>query len=155
VSPPRVDQVNVVLSDVDAASHFLAGLGLELPAAPAGWEAHHRSFPAAGSVHPEQDRAEPLVVIELDSDRFARRWGGLPPSFAGVVLNVRVDEREEVDRLHEVALGLGATSLAGPSDAFWGSRFAVVQGPGPLVVGLASPPDERWRSAPPDPTSLT
>ena len=150
----RVVQVNVVVADVDAAARFLAGLGLEMPAAPPGWESHHRPVPAAACEHDEQDRGEPPVAIELDSAPFAHRWGGLASSFTGVVLNVRVDERDEVDRMHEVALSLGARSLAEPYDAFWGSRFAVVEGPGPLVVGLLTVPDEGQRGAPPDPGSL-
>jgi hypothetical protein len=152
--PPRVDQINVVLAQVDAAADFLAGLGVDMPAPPPGWESHHRSVPVALSPLGVDDLGEPPVAIELDSAPFAQRWGGLPPSFAGVVLNVRVDERDEVDRLHGVALSLGATSLARPYDAFWGSRFAIVEGPGPLVVGLLSVPDEDRRSAPPDPSSL-
>ena len=150
----RVDQVNVVLAEVDAAADFLAGLGLEMPAPPPGWGSHHRSLPMALPPPRVDGDDEPPVAIELDSVRFAQRWGGLRPPFSGVVLNVRVDERDEVDRLHDVALFLGATSLTRPYDAFWGSRFAVVEGPGPLVVGLLSVPDENCRSAPPDPDSL-
>lgn len=45
MSGPRVDQINVVVGDVVAAAQFLTDLGIELPAAPEGWEAHHRSCP--------------------------------------------------------------------------------------------------------------
>lgn len=154
VGAPRIDQINVVVADVDAAARFLVGLGVDLPDAPGGWEAHHRSVPAATSLHGGHELVEPTFEIDLDSAVFAQRWGGLPPSFSGVVLNLRVDERIEVDRLHERALSFGGRSVKPPYDAFWGSRFAVVEGPGPLIVGLMSVPDPAHRSAPPDPASL-
>ena len=155
VSSPRIDQINVVVDDGDAAARFLIGLGVDLPAAPPGWEAHHRTIPATTtSVDGGHDLIEPTFGIDLDSSVFAQRWGGLPPSFNGVVLDLRVDERAEVDRLHDLARSLGGRSLKVPYDAFWGSRFAVVEGPGPLVVGLMSMPDPELRTAPPDPATF-
>ncbi len=67
---------------------------------------------------------------------------------------LRVHERAEVDRLHDLALSLAAQSLEMPYDAFWGSRYAVVEGPGPLIVGFMSVPDPEHRSAPPDPATF-
>lgn len=154
VSGPRIDQVNVVVGDVEAAARFLAGLGLDVPPVAPAWWAHHRPVPAATSTHGGHDLAEPAFGIDLDSATFARWWGGVPPSFNGVVLNLRVDERAEVDRLHALAPSVGGRSLKTPHDAFWGSRYAVVEGPGPIVVGLMSVSDEARRSAPPDPASF-
>ncbi len=110
--------------------------------------------PAATSLDEGHDLVEPTFGIDLDSGAFAQRWGGLAPSFTGAVLNVRVDERDEVDRLHELASSLGGRSLEAPYDAFWGSRYAVAEGPGPLVVGIMSVPDPAHRSAPPDPATF-
>jgi hypothetical protein len=78
----------------------------------------------------------------------------LPTPFTGVVLDLRTDERNEVDRLHERAVSIGGRSLKAPYDAFWGSRFAVVEGPGPLVIGLMSVLDAARRGAPPDPATF-
>lgn len=158
VGSPRIDQINVVVSDVSAASRFLTGLGVELPATPpewAVWDAHHVTVPATTSLDVGHDLAEPTFGIDLDSTAFAQQWGGLKPSFNGVVLNLRVDERSEVDRLHEEALSIGGRSLTAPYDAFWGSRYAVVEGPGPLIVGLMSQADQDRRTPPPDPTTFT
>ena len=154
VGSPRVDQVNVVVGDVAAAARFLIDLGIDMPETMAGWEAHHRAVPTATWLHVGHDLVEPTFGIDLDSGVFAEEWGGLAPSFSGVVVNLRVDERAEVDRLHELALSLGGRSLKGPYDAFWGSRYAVVDGPGPLVVGLMSVPDPARRGAPPDPAAF-
>jgi hypothetical protein len=154
VGGPRIDQINVVVADVGAAARFLADLGVELPSPPPGWEAHHRSIPTATSLHGGHDLAEPTFGVDLDSAVFAQRWGGLAPMFTGVVVNLRVDDRPEVDRLHEAAVSLGGRSLQAPYDAFWGSRYTVVEGPGPLTVGVMSVPDPACRSAPPDPAAL-
>lgn len=154
MSAPRVDQINLVVGDVEGAARFLIGLGVNLPPSPSGWEAHHRPIPTATSLHGGHDLVEPAFGIELDSTAFAQRWGGLAPSFNGVVLNLRVDDRSEVDRLHELALSLAGRSVDMPYDAFWGSRYAVVEGPGPLVIGLMSVPDQSHRGAPPDPATF-
>jgi len=150
---PRVDQINVVIDDVTAATRFLVGLGVEMPETMHEWEAHHRAVPAAAR-HGGHDPVAPTFGIDLGSGLFARTWGGLTPTFTGVVLNLRVDNRAEVDRLHELALSLDAQSRKVPYDAFWGSRYAVVGGPGPLVIGLMSEPDPARRSAPPDPATF-
>jgi uncharacterized glyoxalase superfamily protein PhnB len=71
-----------------------------------------------------------------------------------VVVNVRVDERHVVDRLYDRALSIGGRSLKLPYDAFWGSRYAVVEGPGSIVVSVMSVPDAADRSAPPDRNSF-
>lgn len=154
VSAPRVDQINVVLGDVDGAARFLIRLGVELPAVLPGWEAHHRTIPTATSVHGGHDLADATFGLDLDSSAFAQWWGGLPPSFQGAVVNVRVDDRPDVDRLYELALAAGGRPLRSPYDAFWGSRYAAVEGPGPLAVGVMSVPDPSHRSSPPDPSSL-
>lgn len=154
MGPPEIDQINLVVSDVGGAARFLIDLGVDLPVAPPGWDVHHRSVPSSTSLHGGHDLAEPTFGIDLDSSAFAHRWGGLDPSFTGAVLNLRVGERSDVDRVHEHACSIGGRSLEAPYDAFWGSRFATVQGPGSLVVGIMSRPDDGHRSAPPDPMSF-
>lgn len=154
MSAPRVDQINVVVGDVDAAARFLNGLGVDVGETRPEWDSHHRSISAPTSRHGAPQLDEPTFGIDLDSGVFAQEWGGLAPSFTGVVLNLRVDDRAEVDRLHELALSLGGKSLKAPYDAFWGSRYAAVEGPGSLVVGLRSVPDPAHRGASPDPATL-
>jgi hypothetical protein len=143
VAAPRIDQINVVVTDVAAATSFLEGLGVEMPPMSPEWLANHRGVPSSSPLE-----------IDLDSAAFAHEWGGISPLFTGVVLNLRVGERSEVDRLHDLAPSLGGQPLKAPYDAFWGARYAVVSAPGPMVVGLMSEPDQAMRSAPPDPTGL-
>ena len=137
----RFDQINIVVADLRAATDFLRALGAPVPAAMPGWEewgAHHVAFPTADG-----------FGADLDSSAFASNWGGLARSFDGVVVNLRTRDRDEVDSVHDQALALGAQSLRAPYDAFWGARYAVVQGPGPIAVGLMSPIDSRTTKPPP------
>ena len=143
MSRARIDQVNIVVRDAAATAEFLNGLGIPVPSTDSAWDAHHRNVPA-----------DSTFAIDLDSTAFAAHWGGLPTGYSGVVLEVRVDDRREVDQLHERALTLGARSVRAPYDAFWGSRFALVEAPGPAYVGLISVRDDAHRGPPPDPSSL-
>ncbi len=154
MATPRVDQINVVVADLASATSFLEGLGVEMPATSPDWLEHHRGVPSTTSLHGAHGLTEPAFGIDLDSAVFAHEWGGISPLFTGVVLNLRVRERSEVDRLHDRAPELGGQSLKAPYDAFWGARYAVVTAPGPMVVGLMSEPDTGMRSAPPDPAGL-
>ena len=136
------DQVNIVLPDVVGAARFLRTLGAEVPEIAdewAEWAAHHIGFPAA---------AEGFDA-DLDSPAYASHWGGLPEDFVGVVVNLRAEDRRAVDAAFERAVALGAEGLRGPYDAFWGARYAVVRGPGPIVIGIMSPADPESRGDPP------
>ena len=135
----RFDQVNIVLADVSGASRFLRSLGAQVPESSSEWEPHHVGFPAvAEGFH-----------TDLDSSAFARHWGGLPEGFTGVVVNLRADDGEAVDAGYKEALAMGAVGLRAPYNAFFGARYAVVQGPGPIVVGIMGPADPALRSASP------
>ncbi len=138
----RFDQVNIVVPDGAGAAGFLRAIGVEVPELPddwAEWAPHHVGLTAT---------AEGFDA-DLDSSAFASHWGGLPEQFTGVVVNLRAADRAAVDTVFEQAVALGADSLRAPYDAFWGARYAVVRGPGPLVVGIMSPPDPGLRGESP------
>jgi hypothetical protein len=135
----QFDQVNIVVPDVAGAAGFLRSLGAEVPELGeewAEWAPHHVGFPAV---------AEGFDA-DLDSSAFAAHWGGLPRDFAGVVVNLRTDDRAAVDAVFEQAVALGAEGLRAPYDAFWGARYALVRAPGPLMVGIMSPADPDHRA---------
>jgi hypothetical protein len=56
--------------------------------------------------------------------------------------------REAVDALHAELTATGYVSRHGPHDAFWGSRFAIIQDPDGRDVGLMSLPDPTRRFVP-------
>lgn len=144
----RFDQVNIVVSDVVGASDFLRALGAGIDAVAdewAEWAPHHVGLPTV---------AEGFQA-DVDSPAFASHWGGLPEDFSGIVVNLRADDRDAVDVTFERALALGAEGLRAPYDAFWGARYAVVRGPGPIVVGVMSPTDPTARAAGPELSDFT
>jgi hypothetical protein len=140
MATPRFGSVNLVVASVEDAAGFLVALGVDLEPTLPDWATHHRSFEADVS----------SFDADLDSPSFAGWWGGVPPeTVPGVVVNLRVDDRNEVDRLHRRAIELGASELKPPWDAFWGSRYSVVLAPGPLCLGIMSEPEASRRTAPP------
>jgi uncharacterized glyoxalase superfamily protein PhnB len=54
-----------------------------------------------------------------------------------------------VDAAYGDLTGAGYAALQAPFDAFWGSRYAIVEDPDGIAVGLMSPPSAEFRSAPP------
>lgn len=124
------------------ATRFLRALGAEVqePAAEGtAWASHHVTFPAVTEG----------FDADLDSPPFAARWGGLPDDFTGVLVNLRADDRKAVDAAVERGVAFGAQVSRHLYDAFWGVRYAVVRGPGPIIVGIMTPADEASRGEAP------
>ena len=141
---PVFDQLNIVAADFDATLSFYRVLGVEIqpPARSVKGEAFHASHrPAQGA------------ALEVDSPGFARLWNSGwadEADLAGrILLGLRVSNRETVDRLYEAATGAGHKGLQPPCDGFWGARYAIIEDPDGLAVGLMSPVEDRYRSAPP------
>ncbi len=133
---PVFDQVNLVVSDMDAALAFYRRLGLSFGDMPEPWAAHHREAKTGAT------------TVELDSARSAEIWGGVAPP---VVLNLRLPSPDAVDATWADLTGAGYAGASAPHDVFWGSRYAIVVDPDGNHVGLMSPPDPAKRTAPPDP----
>ena len=142
---PTLNQLNIVSSDLDASIAFYRRLGVDFPEDRV-WRtatgAHHASAADAGA------------DLDLDSDRFAQFWNkgwAERADLAGrVVVGFSVKSREEVDRLYGEMTAAGHRGLQAPWDAFWGARYAVVEDPDGIAVGLMSPISDAHRSPPPD-----
>lgn len=145
---PVFNQINIVCSDVDASLAFYRRLGVTIPEGMV-W----RTATGAHHVGPIPSDATDTPSIDLDSAAFARFWnagwkdrGGI----AGrVVLGFGVVAREDVDRLHADMTAAGYRSLQAPYDAFFGARYAVIEDPDGLAVGIMSPISDRHRAPPP------
>lgn len=96
-----------------------------------------------------QERSREGFNADLGSPAFASQSGGLPRDFAGVVVNLRVEDRSAVDATFDRALSLGAEGEREPYDAFWGTRYAVVRASVPIAVGIMSPADRKSRGEAP------
>jgi predicted lactoylglutathione lyase len=119
-------QVNLVVSDLERSRTFYSRLGWEFR--PMGDAALIARVPGG-------------VLVALHLPHFVRMWNdGYDGSTGGAaVLDVDVPDRESVDRLHAELTAAGKASRQEPFDAFFGSRYAVVEDPDGNLVGLKSP----------------
>lgn len=141
---PVFDQVNIVSDDVDASVEFYRRLGIDMPDPfkSAAGVSFHTGFRSADG-----------ITVDLDAPAFATAWNkGWTESQAligRVVLGLRVETRDDVDRIFADMTAAGYVGMQPPYDAFWGARYAIVQDPSGLAVGLMSPAADAFRATPP------
>jgi catechol 2,3-dioxygenase-like lactoylglutathione lyase family enzyme len=149
MSKPTLDQINLVCGDMDASIAFYRRLGVEIPDG-AVWRtptgAHHVS--AGGR---STDRA---IDFDLDSTAFAQCWSnswkGRTDLKGRVVVGFSVATRAAVDDVFRNMTGAGYHGLQEPVDAFWGARYAIIEDPDGIAVGMMSPISPDRKSPPPD-----
>jgi len=122
-----LDQINIVSGNLEASLAFYRRLGVEIP------EEHVWST-ASGIHHASAGETEnPAINFELDSIAFARIWNkgwkGHRDLGGRVVVGFKLSSRDAVDAVHGGLAGAGYIGLQVPYDAFWGSRYAVVEDP--------------------------
>ena len=142
---PTLNQLNIVSSNPEASIAFYRRLGLDIPDRQVWRTAtgvHHVSAEDAG------------IDFDLDSTAFAQLWNngwrGRKDLAGRVVVGLHVASREEVDRLYGEMTAAGHRGLQAPCDAFWGARYAIVEDPDEIAVGLMSPKSAEHRSPPPE-----
>jgi catechol 2,3-dioxygenase-like lactoylglutathione lyase family enzyme len=133
---PTLDQINLIVSDMEATVTFYRRLGLEIPDTDAAFQGHHRSARLPGGID-----------LDFDSAEFARHWD-VGRRSGRAVLGFRVSSRERVDAIYSQLTAFGHVGEQPPYDAFWGSRYAIVQDPDGNPVGVMSPADPDRRSRP-------
>jgi catechol 2,3-dioxygenase-like lactoylglutathione lyase family enzyme len=140
---PIFDQINVIVGDLPASIDFYRRLGVSMDPPPL-----HDGAPF--HVNGESGGRQ----FDLDSPAFAqfwnKGWGGRDDLVGRVVLGFRVDSRDAVDDAYNELTGLGHRGLQVPCDAFWGARYAVVEDPDGVAVGLMSPISAEHRAPPPE-----
>jgi uncharacterized glyoxalase superfamily protein PhnB len=143
---PDLNQIDLVVRDMEATLAFYRALGVPIPET-AIWRtasgAHHVDVTMPGG-----------LIVHFDSAALAKVYdrGWREPTGIGTrtVVSFEVATRDEVDRIHGRLTGLGYRSAQPPYDAFWGSRYAIVEDPDGTHVGLMSPRDPARGSAPPE-----
>lgn len=130
-------QLNLVVSDMEAAMAFWRKLGLAAEVTPGG---AHATAALPGGLHLEWDTAE-----------FAAQWdsGSRGVSGDSTVFGFAVGTRQAVDDTYAELTAAGYRGRQVPYDAFWGSRYAIVEDPDGHPVGLMSPMEDEYRSRPP------
>ena len=66
-----------------------------------------------------------------------------------VVVGFRLPSRESIDRTYADLTAAGHKGLQVPHDAFWGARYAIVEDPDGVVIGLMSPASPELHVEPP------
>lgn len=135
-------QLNLVVRDIRASAAFYRRLGVVVAEPPAGTEPFHAECGLANDFQ-----------LDLDAEAFARvwnaGWAGRADLAGRVVVGFDLASREAVDETYQELTGAGHRGLAPPFDAFWGSRYAIVEDPDGIAVGLMSPIDQAKRHWPP------
>lgn len=136
VRPLLLGQVNLVVADLGAAVAFYERLGWMI------------DVPSAQHAVAELPNG---LRVEFDTPDFVKVWDGSYRGTTGgsTVLGIQTATRAEVDDVYAELVGLGHRGRQPPYDAFWGSRYAIVEDPDGNPVGLLSPVDESRRYWPP------
>ena len=143
MAKPRavLDQVNVVVGDMKASADFYRRLGVEI-AEPQPDDSHLN-----GSTTND-------VSLDLDTAKFApfwnKSWARRSDLVGRTVIGFALETREAVDSTHADMVAAGYRSLQPPWDAFWGARYAIIEDPNGVAVGLMSPSDPAKRYWPPE-----
>jgi len=118
-----------------------------------GVRLHEPFRTAAGEPFHTSDKGATGALLEADSPAFARVWNEGWKEEADlngrIVIGLRVADRASVDQIYDEITGAGYKGLQPPYDAFWGARYAIVEDPNGLAVGLMSPADDAHRAPPP------
>lgn len=140
-----LDQVNIISSDLRRSLDFYRRVGTSFPRPlenPAG-ELFHASSESEAGAH-----------LELDSPNFAPVWNAgwaqRTDLVGRIVLGFRLATREAVDERFDTLTCAGYRALQPPFDAFWGARYAIVEDPDGIAIGLMSPIDPTRQTRPPE-----
>ena len=145
---PVFNQLNIVSGDPDASIAFYRRLGVAIPE-----DNVWRTSTGVHHVSAQRSASQGGSVLDIDSVAFSRVWNTgwrADSRLAGrVVVGFDVGDRQSVDLLFDQMTAAGYRGLQAPYDAFWGARYAVIEDPDGLAVGLMSDISAEHRSAPP------
>jgi uncharacterized glyoxalase superfamily protein PhnB len=146
---PLFSQLNIVSGDPAASIEFYRRLGIDIPD-----ESVWRTSTGIHHVTIRKPAKEAGCDLEIDSTAFAQMWNlgwrGRDDLRGRVVIGFGVPSREAVDEIYAEITAAGYVGLQAPYDAFWGARYAVVEDPDGIAVGLMSPRSVEFRSPPPE-----
>jgi uncharacterized glyoxalase superfamily protein PhnB len=143
---PKLDQLNIVSKDPAASIAFYRRLGVNIP--------DQRVWRTETGIHHVGAKGSEAVDLDIDSTAFAQIWNtgwkGRVDLSGRVVIGFSLSSREAVDALYNDMTTNGYKGLQPPYDAFWGARYAMVEDPDGIAVGLMSPIADEHRTPPPE-----
>ena len=119
--------IDLTVADVRATAEFYRTLGLEVPDI---WEQD------GVAQHVEVPDARVMINSRSLTRAYDASW---PADASGVVFIFDVPTREAVDAKFAELTAAGYAAHLEPFDAFWGSRYAIVDDPDGNHVGVMSP----------------
>ena len=144
-----LNQINLICGDLNASIAFYRRLGVEIPdtriwRTPTG--AHH--------VSAADEAADQAIQLEFDSAAFAQAWNvgwkDRSDLSGRIVVGFGVPSRAAVDEVFRYMVSSGYRGLQEPHDAFWGARYAIIEDPDGIAVGVMSPVSPDKKSPPPN-----
>jgi len=149
VSKLTLDQINLVCGDLDASIAFYRRLGVEI-SEDRVWRTSTGGHHASAA----EQAGDQGIDFDLDSAVFAQcwntGWAGRTDLRGRVVVGFGVPTRADVDAVFRDMTGAGYRGLQEPHDAFWGARYAILEDPDGIAVGVMSPVSPDRKSQPPD-----
>ncbi len=124
---PRLEVIELVVSDMQASLGFYGLLGLNVPESDEG----HVEADLPGGLRVAWDTED--VIRSFDPE-----WQA-PTGGHRMALAFRVDSPAEVDSLYQRLIDAGHRGHKEPWDAFWGMRYAQVYDPDGNTVDLFAP----------------
>jgi catechol 2,3-dioxygenase-like lactoylglutathione lyase family enzyme len=142
MAKPVLNQINIVAADIAKSRDFYKRLGVPI-AEPAD---------SAPEFHAGCE-LENGFDFDLDTPAFAQvwnsGWAGGKDLVGRVVIGFHLPTRDKIDAVYAELTDAGYKGLQPPWDAFWGARYAIVEDPNGVAVGLMSPIDQARRYWPP------
>ena len=106
-----------------------------------------------GQLSHASSEAQAGAYLELDSSGFApvrnAGWADCTDLIGRIVLGSVSPRPNAVDECFYQLIGAGHRALQPPYDAFWGARYAIVEDPDGIAIGLTSPVDPNRQTQPP------
>lgn len=129
--------MDITSKDVRASVDFYRIVGVDIP--------EEKIWEQNGEVHHVEARLTSDVGLGINSTKLTSSYD--PNPYAACLI-FQTDSRDDVDSLFGKLTGAGYAGHLAPIDAFWGSRYAIVDDPDGNHVGIMSPQDRRHQTAP-------
>lgn len=125
-TPPQLDVIGIVVTDMAASLAFYRELGLELP--PAADEQPHVELALPGGLRMAWDTVDTIRSFDPGFEA--------PTGSPRMGLAFRLGTSSDVDTTYSSLVAAGYEGHLAPWDAFWGQRYAVLHDPDGNSVDL-------------------
>ena len=137
-----LNTISLVVSDMAASLAFYRRLGVDIP--------ENSVWLQNGVGHHVTVKMPNGFNLDFDSAAMTKAYDpAWKPGIGANAVIFHVATRQEIDELYNEMTSAGYAGHLAPFDAFWGARYAVIDDPDGNHVGLMSPMDEQFASAPP------